>query len=418
MPSIVDGLFSGRSGIQSHGTAISVLADNIANQNTTGFKAARADFVDLLAGTLGGGGGASSTGNGSSVSKITRILNQGTFESTGRGLDVGIDGNGFLVVEDAFGSRFFTRAGNLQVNPEGNLLDQNGYEVQGFPANGSGALTSLNVNQRVSQDIETRTLTLSGNLDASGAVTTVPALLTFANLSSNASFQYTMTVFDSLGASHEISTYFFKNAANNWTANLYANGSDITAGTPGAPVLLGSVPLVFNSSGQLTTPTAAVASLTPNWSNGSAAGTIAVTMSGFSQFASPNTIDSADQNGTGSGSVVGFGVQSDGTLVARLDNGQTSSIGVIALAAFANAEGLQRVGNSLFAESAESGDSVIGNPAVGIFGSLESGALELSTSDLAADFIKLISLQRGFQGSSRIVSSINDLLNEVVNLGR
>ena len=419
MASIIDGLFSGRSGIQAHGTAISVLADNIANGNTTGFKAARADFIDLLAGSLGGGGGATSTGSGSAVGKITRILNQGTFESTGRGLDVGIDGNGFLVVQDSFGSRFFTRAGNLQVNPSGFLLDQNGYQVMGFPSNGSGGLTTLNVNARVAQDISTSTMALTGNLDASGGVTTPPGVLTFPNLSSASSFQYTMKVFDSLGASHDVSTYFFKSAANTWQARIYADGGDITAGVAGTPSLLGTVNFTFTASGQLNTGvTPGTTTLTPAWNNGSDPGNIAVDFSNFTQFASANTIDSADQNGTGSGSVTGFSVQRDGTLIAKLDNGQSSSIGVIALASFSNGEGLQRLGNSLYAESVDSGEAVIGNPGVGIFGALQSGSLELSTADLAADFIKLISLQRGFQGSSRIISSINDLLNEVVNLAR
>lgn len=419
MSSIIDGLFSGRSGIQAHGTAISVLADNIANGNTTGFKAARADFTDLLAGSLGGGGGATSTGSGSAVGKITRILNQGTFESTGRGLDVGIDGNGFLVVQDDFGSRYYTRAGNLQVNPEGKLLDQNGYQVLGFPSNGSGGLTTLNVNSRVASDISTSQLSVSGNLDAASGLTSVPTTVTFANLANSSSYQYSITVFDSLGASHDVTAYFFHTAANTWQVNLYADGGDITAGTPGSPSILGSINFSFTSSGALNTAsTPGTVTLTPAWSNGSSTGSIAVDFSNFTQFASANTIDSADQNGTGSGSVTGFSVQGDGTLIAKLDNGQTSSIGVIALASFANGEGLQRLGNSLFAESTDSGEAVIGNPGVGIFGSLQSGSLELSTADLAADFIKLISLQRGFQGSSRIISSINDLLNEVVNLAR
>ena len=426
MPSIVDGLFAGRAGIQSNGTAISVLADNIANQNTTGFKAARADFVDLLAGSLGAGSGASSTGSGSGIGKITRILNQGTFEATGRGLDIGIDGTGFLVVEDNFGTRFFTRAGNLQIDPEGYLLDQNGHQVQGFPASGSGSLESLNVNQRVSQDIATGTLKWGGNLDASGAVNTFPTALpttpglTFSQLSTNAGFQYTQTVFDSLGASHDVSGYFYKTGSNAWTSYFYTDSADIGTGTPaGNPSFLGSVNLSFNSSGQLiTSTTPGTTTITPAWSSGASAGSIDVDISKFTQFASKSTLSNAEQNGTGSGSVTGFSVQSDGTLVAKLDNGQSASIGVIALATFANAEGLQRQGNSLFTQSVDSGDAVIGQPGIGVFGKIQSGALELSTADLAADFIKLISLQRGFQGSSRIVSSVNDLLTEIVNLNR
>ena len=140
MPSIIDGLFAGRSGIQSHGTGISVLADNISNSNTTGFKQSRADFADLVAGNLSGGSSVVA-GSGSAVTAVTPILTQGTFEFTGRGLDVAIDGNGYFTVADAAtGQKFYTRAGNFKIDTNGNVLDQNGYQVQGFPSTGAGGL--------------------------------------------------------------------------------------------------------------------------------------------------------------------------------------------------------------------------------------------------------------------------------------
>ncbi|HMO18558.1 MAG TPA: flagellar hook protein FlgE [Oligoflexia bacterium] len=424
MPSIIDGLFSGRSGIQAHGTAISVLADNIANQNTVGFKAARADFVDLLAGSLGGGG-ATSTGSGSAVKTITRVLTQGTFEFTGRGLDVGIDGNGFLLVRDTAGTTYYTRAGNLSVDADGLLRDQNGLLVLGYSANGSGAITPLNVTDRVAGDIATSRIALGGNLNSDTPVTApLAAGATYAELNDAAGFAYSFTAFDSLGGQHNMRAYFFKTdaATRTWTARVYVDGGDVTTAppsTPGIPVLVGTVPLVFGNNGQLTTPTDAIQnSIAINWSNGAAPSTLQLDFARFTQYSSPSNIDSSAQNGTGSGSVVGYSVSPDGSLEAQLDNGQRALVGTIALASFANSEGLRRVGNSLFAQSRASGEPIIGSPNVGTFGRLESGALELSTSDLASDFIKLISLQRGFQGSSRVVGSISDLLNEVVNLAR
>jgi flagellar hook protein FlgE len=204
VPSINDGLFAARAGIQSHGTAIAVLGDNIANQNTVGFKAARADFVDLLAGSLGGGG-ATSTGSGSSAGKITRILTQGTFESTGRGLDLGIDGNGFFTLQNESGNTYYTRAGNLQVDPSGNLLDQNGYYVMGYPTGGAGTLERLNVNERVSGDIGSEGVTISGNLNAAeedpaGALAGGPSF-EYAELNDGSNYQQQVTIYDYIGRS-------------------------------------------------------------------------------------------------------------------------------------------------------------------------------------------------------------------------
>jgi flagellar hook protein FlgE len=424
--SIIDGLFSGRSGIQSHGTAIAVLADNISNQNTVGFKAGRADFVDLLAGSLGGGSGSISTGSGSAVKSVTRVLTQGTFEFTGRGLDLGIDGNGFLLVRDRVGVTYYTRAGNLSVDPDGKLLDQNGFEVLGYAANGSGAITPLNVSERVAGDIATNGITLGGNLNATSDVSVPPLPIdtpTYTDLNNAEAFSANVDVFDSLGGKHGVRVSFYKtNAADRlWEAKLYVDGADVNdpGATPGMPFEIGTINMQFGPNGLLVNPAAAIGQTgLINWSNGSAAAALEVDLSRFTQFASSSNIDTLGQNGTGSGSVVGYNVTRNGDLVAQLDNGQTALIGTIALANFANNEGLRRVGGSLYAASSDSGEPIIGVPGVGTFGIIESGALELSTADMAADFIKLISLQRGFQGSSRIISSISDLLNEVVNLAR
>lgn len=417
MSSLFDGLNASRASIAAHGTAISVLADNIANGNTTGFKASRADFADLLTGTLRGGN-ALNPGGGSSVLNVTPILTQGSFESTGRGLDVAIDGNGYFIVQDTNGSnsRFYTRAGNFQVDTQGNLIDQNGFRVLGFPANGAGGLQALNVNDRVTDSVPSSSISITGNLDASSAVQAVPGgTPTFQQLNDAAQFSTFVDAFDSLGVSHTVSLYFFHTAAaGTWQVNAYVDGGEVTGGTAGIPSPVGSSALTFGSDGQRTAVGAPDFTATPAWNDGATAGSIDFTFDPLTQFASPSSVSSITQDGTGSGSVTGFTFGEDGTLLATLDNGQTASIGKIALATFANAEGLKRIGNSLFAESLRSGEPVVGTPATGSFGSLADGALELSTSDLASDFVKLISYQRGFQGSSRIISQINDLLNDLI----
>jgi flagellar hook protein FlgE len=426
VPSIIDGLFSGRAGIQSHGAGISVLADNIANANTTAFKASRPDFTDLLAGTIGGGSSIG-VGSGSQVSSVTQIFNQGTFEFTGRGLDLAIDGNGFFIVQDqaASGQRFYSRAGNFSVDPEGNILNQNGFNVMGFPVGGSGGLEGLNVNNRSQAgSVSTNDVTITGNIDASTPTVTLAqanaAAGSFTDLGNTAQFSTFVDVFDSLGGSHTVTTYFFHidAATRTWAVRSYVDGADV-AGVPGVPTQVGAVDnMTFNASGVKTFPSAGAVDYTaaPAWANGSGIGSIDFHFDPMTQFSSSSNIDSISQDGTGGGSVVSFNVEQDGTLVARLDNGQTSQIGTLGVAIFSNPEGLRRSGESLYAESIASGEPVVGTPGTGTFGGIESGTLELSTSDIASDFIKLISLQRGFQGSSRVITNINDLLNEIMNL--
>ena len=425
MPSIIDGLFAGRAGIQAHGAAISVLGDNIANANTVGFKASRPDFTDLLAGSAGGSG-AITVGSGSQLNSVTQVFNQGTFEFTGRGLDLAVDGNGFFVVQDqgGTGARYYTRAGNMSVDADGNLLNQNGYNVMGFVSGSGGGLQALNVNQRSANSVNTNNVTVSGNLDASQPIVAAPAgpAYTYTQLST-ANFSTFVDVFDTLGGSHTLTTYFFHTGSNQWQAQTFVDGADVTGGTSGTPVIMGQVGLTFNASGAKTSPAIALTpdynlTLATGWINGSSTPNIAMNLEPFTQFSSASSISSISQDGTGGGSVVSFTVENGGELIAQLDNGQTSTIGTIALSTFANVEGMKRVGDSLYKESTTSGEPVVGTPGAGTFGGIAAGSLELSTSDIASDFIKLISFQRGFQGSSRVITSINDLLDEIINLAR
>ncbi len=436
MPSIVDGLFAGRAGIQSHGTGISVLADNISNANTVAFKQSRADFADLVAGNLTGGAGFL-TGSGSAVIGVTPILTQGTFEFTGRGLDTSIDGNGYFVVQDsASGQRFYTRAGNFKVDTDGNLLDQNGFQVLGFPAGGGGALDALNVNDSSQGSVNTTRVDASGNLDASASIVAVPpsavtgTVTTFSDLQNAATsqdpaggYQNTVDIYDALGGNHTLRMYFFHTSTaagvSTWRFQVYADYTEISgAATQGQAVLLGSSDIQFSSTGSRIAPPTTTPDMTiaPTWLTGASTESVDFYFAPFTQFSAPSTIQGISQDGTGTGNVVGFSIEENGSLFAQLDNGQTATIGTLGLAAFSNAEALRRVGGSLFAETGKSGEPIFGRPNTGTYGSIEAGALELSNSDIASDFIKLISLQRGFQGSARVITNINDLLNEIVNL--
>jgi len=420
MSSITDGLFAGRAGIQSHGAAIAVVADNIANSNTLAFKTTRAEFSDLMAGSIAGqGSSAVSIGSGSNVASTTQLFNQGSFELTGRGLDLGIDGNGFFVVKDPSGAKFYTRAGNFVLNAEGRLMTQDGALVMGFPLGGSGGLEDLNVNKVVQNTVQTTAVDIVGNLNADSTAVAVPgAGATFTQLSEAASFSTFVDVFDSLGAKHTATAFFFKTAANTWTANAYIDEGDVTPANAGNPLLIGTTTnLAFDGDGSLSaTATSTFTSNLITWANQSQPQQINFSFGSFTQFSSSSNTSAITQDGEGAGSVVSFSVDESGNLYALFDNGQSSSIGTLALATFLSPEGLRRVGNSNYIATAASGEAVIGTPDTGRFGALKAGALELSNSDIANDFIKLISLQRGFQGSSRIITSIDKLLNEIINL--
>ena len=416
MAGIGDALFAGRAGIQAHGIGISVLSDNISNANSTAYKASRADFLDLVAGF---GGGGRTVGSGSDVKRVTQIFNQGSFEFTGRNLDVAIDGEGFFVVQDSVGQQLYTRAGNLSVDSDGNVLDQNGNFILGFPTGGAGGLEGLNVNERTNNSVDTNQVTITGNLDASsdiiGAVPAVPGS-SFADLNNAAAFSTFVDVFDSLGGSHTVTVYFFHTGSNQWQVNAYVDAGDV-GGAVGDPALIGGVTMGFDATGQKNLPVA-LPDFTANatWSNGSNAGAIDFNLAPFSQFSSPSNIESINQDGTGGGSVVSFNIDNDGSLFAQLDNGQRAQVGTIALVNFSNKEGLRRLGTGLYADTNDSGEPVVGTPSVGRFGALVGGTLELSTSDISGDFIKLISFQRGFQGSARLITNVDDLLNEIINL--
>jgi flagellar hook protein FlgE len=465
VPSIANGLFAGRAGIAAHGTAIGVLGDNIANANSTGFKASRADFSDLLAGNLGGGSGGITVGSGAQVKSVKPVFTQGTLEFTGRGLDNAIDGAGFFVVEDTGGGRSYTRAGNFQLSKTGELLDQNGFNVMGFPATKQG-IQPLSVQNITQSEIKSTAVKITGNLDAGAngqlftsfwdastgsvlttntgtpaGVTTIPAFTTFSTLNNSADFQVPVNVFDSLGGSHPVNLFFFRDrnfaptatpdVATRWMVRAYVDGAELRNGTPSAPVQLGGDGfMTFDSDGTRVTPIAGASvitnaqlpiEVTPNrfrWANGAPSDEIDFNLEPFTSFNNKSLVNSLSQDGKGAGNVVSFSIQADGSLFAQLDNGTTTSIGRLAMANFANPEALDRRGNALYVQSSTSGDPVIGRPQSGQFGAIQAGALELSTTDIASDFIKLISLQRGFQGSSRIITSINELLNDVINLAR
>lgn len=427
MPSIINGLFAGRAGISSHGSAIAVSGDNISNSNTIGYKANRAEFEDLMAGE---GVIGRQVGSGSAVGKVSTIFEQGTLEFTGRPLDLGIAGTGYFVVakED---QRYFTRAGNFKVDSAGFVTNQAGLAVLGFPANGSGALEPININTIKQGTVATTVVDIAGNIDASAdlvntAVIPVPGLVvpptvTYSDLNSFAAYSTVVDVFDTLGEKHTISMFFYHTDTNEYTVRGYVNNEEVDAtGTlTGYPRLIGEKVLTFGGNGQRNPlPVVGTPDFTTNitWKNQSDLSVIAVTYSPMTQYSAQSNILSISQDGQGVGAVTTIAVSSNGSISALLSNGQQTVIGTLAMASFSNPEGLTRIGGNLLSLSTSSGEPIYGKAESGNFGSLKSGTVELSTVDIASEFVKIITLQRGFQASSRIITTINQLLNEIIQL--
>ncbi len=432
MPSIVNGLFAGRSGIASHGNAIAVAGDNISNASTPGFKANRAEFESLIAGdgVLG-----RQFGSGSSTASVAMLFDQGTLEFTGRPLDLGISGTGYFVLakED---QRFYSRAGNFKVDSSGFIVNPGGLAVLGFPANGSGALEPLNVNTIEQSAIETTEVTIAGNVNASANLVAaaaipvpgvaVPPTVTYANLNQFAEYSTVVDTFDSLGERHATTLFFFHTGVNEYTIRAYVNNEDVDAvpvppavGLTGYPRFIGEAVMTFGGDGRRNPlPTPGVADFTANvaWSNGADASAIEFMFSPLTQFSSQSNILSISQDGTGVGAVQSISVGTDGKITALLSNGQRNMLGQLAMASFSNQEGLGRQTGNVFTESSDSGAAIIGRAESGALGSIKSGTLELSTVDIASEFVKIITLQRGFQASSRLITTINQLLNEIIQL--
>ncbi len=440
MPSIINGLFAGRSGISSHGQAIAVIGDNIANSSTPGYKASRAEFSDLIAGGQASG---RTIGSGSQTSAVSTIMEQGTLEFTGRTLDLAVDGNGFFAVQDANGQKFYSRAGNFKLDTSGNIINQNGLVVMGFPSNGTGALETINVNEVSQANVASTSITITGNLDASEQATSVAAVdalavplattpasnvitPTYADISALAAFSTTVDIFDSLGASHTMTTFFFKTGTNAFISRSYVNSEDVGSTVEGYPRQVtisggttsasGTTTLAFNSDGSRSGTTTDIDFVIP-WSNGSSQTAILTSnLDTFTQYSSPSTVKSIAQDGQGIGNVTSLIIEKDGDIFARLSNGQTARVGAIGLVNFSNPEGLSRVGNNLMQQSPTSGEPLTGRAGAGTFGQISSGAIELSTVDIANEFVKMITLQRGFQANSRIITTINQLLNDIIQL--
>jgi flagellar hook protein FlgE len=424
---ILSSLYTGISGIQGQGEALSIYGDNIANANTTGFKTSRPEFQDVIAKSLKGALGGNQIGRGTRLAAVNPIFSQGSMATTESATDLAITGDGFFLVKGADGQSF-TRNGSFHFDKEGKLINADGYRVQGFLADENGKITSkmsdIAVERSVIDAKGTQKVDMFMNLDLRAD----KALEFDPNRPEQTSqFATGVTVFDTAGTSHVVSMYFNKTDDGVWTWRAMAKGEELVGGQPGKMVEQASGKLIFDTDGRLKEQITERSEF--NFNKGalpdqkiqfnfgedkkSGGAGLAVT-----QYGTQSETYKTGQDGYTAGTLAGMTFNDDGTLTAIYSNGQNINLAQIALAKFENPEGLFKVGGNRYRESRLSGAATIGSPQSGGRGSVVAKALESSTTDIANEFINLMTAQRNFQANSRVVSVADEMMQEVLNLKR
>ena len=407
--SLISSLFTGVTGLSGNSEAMGVIGDNISNVNTVGFKGSKAVFSDIFSTILSNGSTTSQLGRGSQLQGTIQEFSQGSFESSSNALDLALDGSGFFVVNNGAGN-FYTRAGQFRLNDDGLVQAITGEILQGSSiSNGvvSTSTTDIDLAGVQSSPQATTTFTLGANLDASATAATT--------------FTSPVTTYNSVGTQIIVSLQFTKvSGANQWTYAVSPSDGTVTSGASGT--------VTFDTSGALSSPTTdqsividfsaastPAATQTLTWDLVDASGNTNGKLTGFAAASNNNSLV---QDGFTTGTLVGLTVATDGKISGLFNNGQTAELFQVALADFLAPSGLTRQGSNLFAESAESGQPVLGTAETGGFGSIVGQSLELSNVDLAEQFVTMIQTQQAFQASARIITTTDDLLTEAVNLVR
>jgi flagellar hook protein FlgE len=412
-------LFAGVSGLRNHQLMMDVIGNNIANVNTIGFKAGRTTFSELYAQTLksatqpvlnNGGTNPIQVGVGISVNTLDTLFSQGNIETTGQTTDLAISGPAFFVVNKD-GKTLYTRVGTFQLDSTGKLVNPgDGSVLQGKMADAMGVIPSGTALQDIQIALDTQsparatsTVKFAGNLDSTAAVGDTASA--------------SVSVFDSLGNRQTVTLTFTKTADNNWS----------WAATVPAPatVTAGAGTIVFNNDGTLNTFTGNPLTINPN--DGAAGMSITLDVgtptaappgvfAGITQTAGSSSITPREQDGYAAGALSNISIDANGRTLGTFTNGTVLTLAQVMLAEFANPGGLMRTGDNCYDISGNSGTPAVISP--GDTSKIQSGALEQSNVDLADEFTKMITAQRGFQANARVITTSDQFLQEVVDLKR
>ncbi|WP_198283396.1 flagellar hook protein FlgE [Sphingomonas sp. PAMC 26605] len=422
-------LTAGVSGLNAEATAMAAVSDNISNLNTVGYKGVVTQFSTLVSGSTTRGHYEAS---GVMAAPQSLISQQGMLQTTNSSTDLGINGAGFFVTRaatDAGSKVAYTRAGSFTPDQDGYLKNAAGYYLQGWPLDAQGgfvntgslgALQSVRVSNLVGTAAATTSVALRANLDSTA--TAYAGTYASGNLASGAvapNFSQTVEVYDQQGNAHSVTTAFLKTGTNQWAAEVYAvPASDVGA----AGGVLASGTLQFNADGSLdrTASTAALfAPVTPGWTNG--AGALPITLrlgsngglDGVTQFGSASAVISSTVDGGQLNNISSISISKSGVVSAVFDNGTARPVYQLPVATFPNPDGLASLSGNAYELSNASGNVALNTPGVLGAGSISPETLESSTVDLATEFTNMIKFQRAYSASSKIVSTVDQMLQEL-----
>lgn len=384
------------SGLNAITEQLNAISNNIANSGTVGFKSGRAEFASLYAGSQPLGVG---------VTGVTQSITKGgSINATGDSLNLAINGGGFFVVRDAAGSTAYTRAGYFSTDASGNMVNNLGMYLQGYPidANGNlmvGSVSNLTISSGSIPAKATNSVDFTANLNANSKV---PATSPF-DPKDNTSYNdtYTTQIYDSLGREHTLNQYFVKNEDDNsWEVHYYMDGAEMPNATQ---------TLEFTEQGVLKSPTGAV----PLEVTIAGAEPLEINLSytGTTQFGSDFSVSKNKSSGYASGERTGQTIDKDGSVYATFSNGERLLQGQLILANFANPNGLATQDGTTWGQTASSGAPLTGAPGVGLFGAVKSGALEASNVDLTSELVNLMNAQRNYQANTKVISTNDNMMN-------
>ncbi len=395
-------LFSGISGLRTHQTLMDVVSNNIANVNTTGFKTSATTFEDTLSQTLRtagvptgnlGGLNPAQIGLGVQLGGITTNFSQGSAQSTGRTTDLMLQGDGFFILNDG-AQQAYTRAGAFNFDANGRLVNAQGMRVQGWAAaagvvNTDGPLSDIIVPAGTQLPPQPSTLmVVAGNISAG---TATPLTLG-------------ATMYDTSGVAHSLSILLTPTGPRSFTVDV-TDMSD-----PSSTPVAGT--LDFQVDGTYDTASVAATITTADGT------TVTMDMTSTTMYGGPKALAVTDIDGAAAGTLQQFQIDQDGTIIGVFSNQQKQALGKLALANFTNPAGLEKIGSTAFVESSNSGLPQIGIAGSGGRGTLLGGTLEMSNVDLAQEFTNMIIAQRGFQANSRVITTSDQMLQELVDIKR
>ncbi|GIC76609.1 flagellar hook protein FlgE [Moritella sp. F3] len=424
------------SGINAAQKDLNTTANNIANVNTTGFKESRAEFGDVYATSIFSNA-KTSVGNGVATAHVAQQFQQGSLNFTENSLDLAINGNGFFVMSDGLESmdRNYTRAGAFKLDSNSFVTNSAGNYLQVYDVNDDGSPKAVSMASTKPLQIpdtagvpeSTSNVDMTMNLPATSPVLD-PTKFDPAD-STTFTSATSVSIYDSLGESHTLSTYYIKDGtagapANSWLEFNYVDdqpidivGGQAVAAAPGTPAKPAALRLTFDSSGLLQQQLPAIAETVPLGAiltNGAdTTQTVKININNPTQFASAFEVTKLEQDGATVGRLTGIDIGPDGMVAASYSNGRNDKLGMIAMAKFANEQGLSQTGDTGWRASQLSGNAIAGEANSGTFGKINSSALEQSNVNLTSELVDLITAQRNYQANSRTLE-VNSKLQDTV----